>query len=84
MQLKAAGLSERIDLSDPTIETSKVIVRLLGIMIKDTHILDIPLINPDHIRHQVILFAQKYDFVNEIRTIKYQLNVALSDWGPKK
>lgn len=83
MQSKSAGVSERIDLTDPTIETSKVIVGLLDIMIKDIHILDIPLISPDHTRHQVILFAQKYDFVNEIRTIKYQLNVALSKWDIK-
>jgi hypothetical protein len=81
MQSRSSASSECIELSDPAIETSRVITGLLDIMIEDTDILDIV---PDNIRSQVILFALKYDFVNEIRIIKYQLNVAVSSCEARK
>jgi len=75
-----------IELTDNELETGQVINHLFDIMIKDKNILDIPhtdstLPNP---RRSVVLFAQKYDFINELRIIGYQLQVALSNHDPQK
>jgi hypothetical protein len=74
-------LQKQIEMTDDDLETSAVISDLFDIMTKDTNILDLPTsYMNDHRQSRVVKFAQKYDFVLEIRTIKYQLQAAFSTY----
>jgi len=68
------GIKDRIELTDVDLEMSAVISCLLDIMVRGANILDLP---AEIDRKQVVRFAQKYDFVAEIRIITLHLQIGV-------
>jgi hypothetical protein len=77
IKIGTAGIKDRIKLTDPELETNAILSGLLGIMMDDEHIW----VNFPCDQILVLKFAQKYDFANELRCIRYQLIAGLSDSG---
>ena len=79
-------MKDRIELTDFKIETAEVLTNLLDIMTKNKDLFTIPVLlyhicNP---RILVIKLAEKFDFVNELRIIRYQLDAVIHSQDPLK
>jgi hypothetical protein len=68
-----------IELTDCDLETSLILTSFFDIMIQDGNIL---VKDTDQLDRSVsiVRFAQKYDFANELRLMKFQLQAALSNY----
>lgn len=72
-----------IEFTDCDLESSDVFTSFLHLMLKDSNILDKQKFNLTK-AGLVVRFAQKYDFAHELRTMIYQLQVALSSFDMHK
>jgi hypothetical protein len=79
LKVGTAGKRNIVEFTDCDLESSDVFTSFLHLMLEDSNILDTQKYSLARAA-LVVKFAHKYDFAHELRTMKYQLEAALSSY----